>query len=180
MFRELAAEREARRREVAAERWRERFRGGSDAPAEAIAVPEAALSKLAEASLASSDRSMERRPFVRVVGAIASAAMLEALGVDLLNLLRAMQGSRVSRPMLEETELAVLRFHHLYKELPPTELFPHVQQYLQAVTGLLEESQTIETRRRLCSIAGHLAGLRAWLTFDLGTRQPPTSGMRQR
>ena len=37
-------------------------------------------------------------------------------------------------------------------ELPPTELFPHVQQYLQAVTGLLAESQTIETRRRLCSI----------------------------
>jgi len=79
--------------------------------------------------------------------------------VDLLNLLRAMQGSRVSRPMLEETELAILRFHQLYKELPPTELFPHVQQYQQAVTGLLAESQTIEVRRRLCSIAGHLVGL---------------------
>jgi hypothetical protein len=103
-----------------------------------------------------------------MVGAFAGAAMLEALGVDLLNLLRAMQGSRVSGPMLEETELAVLRFHQLYKELSPTELFPHVQQYLQVVTGFLEESQTIETRRRLCSIAGHLAGLRAWLTFDLG------------
>jgi hypothetical protein len=168
MFRELASEREARRREVAAKRWRGRFRGGSDAPAEAIAVPESALFEVAGASLASSDTSMERRPFVRMVGAFASAAMLEALGVDLLNLLRAMQGSRVSGPMLEETELAVLRFHRLYKELSPTELFPHVQQYLQVVTGFLEESQTIETRRRLCSIAGHLAGLRAWLTFDLG------------
>jgi hypothetical protein len=94
--------------------------------------------------------------------------MLEALGVDLLNLLRVMQGSRVSRSMLEEAELAVLRFHQRYKELPPTELFPHVQQYLQAVTGLLDQCQTIETRRRLCSIAGHLARLRAWLTFDLG------------
>ena len=111
---------------------------------------------------------MERRPFVRMVGTFASAAMLEALGVDLLNLLRAMQGSRVSGPMLEETEFAVLRFHRLYKELPPTELFPHVQQYLHVVTGFLEESQTIETRHRLCSIAGHLAGLRGWLTFDLG------------
>jgi hypothetical protein len=39
--------------------------------------------------------------------------------------------------MLEETEFAILRFHQLYKELPPTELFPHVQQYLQAVTGSL-------------------------------------------
>jgi transcriptional regulator with XRE-family HTH domain len=169
MFRELAAEREARRREAAAERWRERFRGSSEARAEAIVVPESALSKLlAGTSLASSDTSMERRPFVRMVGAFAGAAMLEALGVDLLNLLRVMQGSRVSRSMLEETELAVLRFHQLYKELPPTELFPHVQQYQQAVTALLDESQTIETRRRLCSIAGHLAGLRAWLTFDLG------------
>ena len=36
------------------------------------------------------------------------------------------------------------------------------------MTGLLAESQTIEIRRRLCSIAGQLAGLRAWLTFDLG------------
>jgi transcriptional regulator with XRE-family HTH domain len=167
-FRELAAEREARRREVAAERWRERFHGGPDAPAGTIAVPESALFEVVGASLASSDTSMERRPFVRMVGTFASAAMLEALGVDLLNLLRAMQGSRVSRSMLEETEFAVLRFHQLYKELPPTELFPHVQQYQQAVTGLLEESQTIEVRRRLCSIAGHLAGLRAWLTFDLG------------
>ena len=168
MFRELADEREARRREVAAERWRKRFHASSDAPAEAIAVPEAALSKLAGASLSSSDTSMERRPFVRMVGTFASAAMLEALGVDLLNLLRAMQGSRVSRPMLEETELAILRFHQLYKELPPTELFPYVRDHLQAVTGLLGESQPIEIRRRLCSVAGHLAGLRAWLTFDLG------------
>jgi transcriptional regulator with XRE-family HTH domain len=168
VFRELAAAREARRREVATERWRERFRGSSEASAEAIAVPESMLFKVAGASPPSSDTSMERRPFVRMVGTFASAAMLDALGVDLLNLLRAMQGSRVSRSMLEETELAVLRFHQLYKELPPTELFPHVQQYLQAVTGLLDESQTIETRRRLCSIAGHLAGLRAWLTFDLG------------
>jgi hypothetical protein len=115
---------------------------------------------------------MERRPFVRMVGTFAGAAMLEALGVDLLNLLRAMQGSNVSRSMLEESEVAILRFHRLYKELPPTELFPHVQQYQQAVTGLLAESQTIGTRRRLCSIAGHLAGLRGWLTFDLGCPVP--------
>jgi hypothetical protein len=153
---------------VAAERWRERFRGSSDAPAEATPAPESALLEVAGTALASSDTSMERRPFVRMVGAFAGGAVLEALGVDLLNLLRAMQGSRISRSMLEETELAVLRFHQLYKELSPTELFPHVQQYLQAVTGLLEESQTIGVRRRLCSTAGHLAGLRAWLTFDLG------------
>src|SRR4029453_13710408 len=43
MFQEVAAEREARRREMAAERWRERFHASSDAPAEAIAVPESAL-----------------------------------------------------------------------------------------------------------------------------------------
>jgi hypothetical protein len=35
-------------------------------------------------------------------------------------------------------------------------------------TSELGESQPIEIRRRLCSVAGHLAGLRAWLTFDLG------------
>jgi hypothetical protein len=128
VFRELAAEREARRRELAVERWRERFRGRSNAPAEAIAVPEPALFEVAGAALTSSDTSMERRPFVRMVGTFASTAVLEALGVDLLNLLRAMQGSRVSRSMLEETEFAVLRFHQLYKELSPTELFPHVQQ----------------------------------------------------
>src|SRR5829696_2274781 len=77
--RELPAEQEARRREVAAERWRERFRGSSEARAEAIAVPESALVQVAGASLPSSDRSMERRPFVRMVGAFSGAAMLEAL-----------------------------------------------------------------------------------------------------
>jgi hypothetical protein len=122
---------------VIVERWRERFHGGSHVQAEAIAVTESALIEVAGAALASSDTSMERRPFVRMVGTFACAVTLEALGVDLLNLLRAMQGSRVSGPMLEETELAVLRFHQLYKELPPTDLFPHVQQYLQAVTGSL-------------------------------------------
>jgi transcriptional regulator with XRE-family HTH domain len=168
MFRELADERDARRRELAAERWRERFHGSSEAPPEATSAPGSALLEVAGTALASSDTSMERRPFVRMVGTLTGATLLEALGVDLLNLLRAMQGSKVSGSMLEETEFAVLRFHQLYKELPPSELFPHVRQYLQAVTGLLEESQTIGVRRRLCSIAGHLAGLRAWLTFDLG------------
>jgi hypothetical protein len=168
MFRELADEREARRREVAAERWRKRFHASSDAPAEVIAVPDAALSKLAGASLASSDTSMERRPFVPNGGDLRQCRHAGGARRGPVEPLRAMQGSRVSRPMLEETEFAILRFHQLYKELPPTELFPHVQQYLQAVTGLLAESQTIEIRRRLCSIAGHLAGLRAWLIFDLG------------
>src|SRR5215217_2514415 len=45
-FRELATEREARRREMAVQRWRERLGGGSETPAEAIAVPESALFKL--------------------------------------------------------------------------------------------------------------------------------------
>ena len=101
MFRELAAEREARRREAAVERWRERLQGSPNASAEAILVPDSALVEVAGASPASSDRSMKRRPFVRMVGAFAGAAMLEALGVDLLNLLQAMQGSNVSRSMLE-------------------------------------------------------------------------------
>ena len=178
MFRELADEREARRREVAAERWRKRFHASSDAPAEAIAVPEAALSKLAGASLSSSDTSMERRPFVRMVGTFASAAMLEALGVDLLNLLRAMQGSRVSRPMLEETELAILRFHQLYKELPPTELFPYVRDHLQAVTGSLESPSRSKfgggcARSLDISRAFEPGSPSTW-----GTRQLPTSGTR--
>src|SRR4029450_3206819 len=47
VFRELAAEREARRRQVAVERWRERFHGSSDASADAVAVPESALVQVA-------------------------------------------------------------------------------------------------------------------------------------
>jgi transcriptional regulator with XRE-family HTH domain len=39
VLRELAAERDARRRELTAERWRERFRGNSDAPADATSAP---------------------------------------------------------------------------------------------------------------------------------------------
>lgn len=50
-------------------------------------------------------------------------------------------------------------------------MLPHLHEHLRAVTSLLQQSQPIGERRRLCSIAGHLAGLRAWATFDLGDRQ---------
>jgi hypothetical protein len=50
-------------------------------------------------------------------------------------------------------------------------MLPHLHEHLRAATSLLQQSQPIRQRRRLCSIAGHLAGLRAWATFDLADRE---------
>jgi hypothetical protein len=67
--------------------------------------------------------------------------------------------------------MSVLRAHQVYASLAPIELFPRVQGRLLTVAELLQQPQPLTVRRRLCVIAGHLAGLRAWLTFDLGDHQ---------
>jgi transcriptional regulator with XRE-family HTH domain len=55
VFRELAAERDARRRELAAERWRERFRGNSDAPADATSAPKSVFPSFGRVAICLAD-----------------------------------------------------------------------------------------------------------------------------
>jgi transcriptional regulator with XRE-family HTH domain len=161
LFRELLKERETRRREALADRWRRAQ------PPGAALVPNVTF-ELAAGTVEPLDEDMERRPFFRLLGTLTGAALAETLGVELWDLARAMQASNVSNDMLDAMELSALRFHQVYAKVPPADLLPHVHEHLRVATSLLQQSQTIGHRRRLCSVAGHLAGLRGWLTFDLG------------
>jgi transcriptional regulator with XRE-family HTH domain len=118
---------------------------------------------------------VKRRRFLKVTVAASTGAVLESAAIlesfgdqDLWQLARAMRASNVDAKMLDLMEMSVLRAHQVYASLAPIELFPRVQGRLLTVAELLQQPQPLAVRRRLCVIAGHLAGLRAWLTFDLG------------
>lgn len=172
MFRELLVEREARRQEAHAERWRANASGGLTIErVSPIVVAKSPGSGLASPADDPSNSDMERRPFFRMLGIATSAVLAETLGVEQWELARAMQASNVSDDMLDAMEASVLRLHQVHAKLSPAAMLPHLHEHLRAVTSLLQHSQPIRQRRRLCSIAGHLAGLRGWATFDLGDRE---------
>lgn len=105
MFRELLAEREARRQEAHAERWRAGASGGMTIERVApIIVPTSSGSGLAAPAGDPSNTDMERRPFFRVLGVASGAVLAETLGVELWDLARAMQASNVSDDMLDAME----------------------------------------------------------------------------
>jgi transcriptional regulator with XRE-family HTH domain len=121
---------------------------------------------------------VKRRRFLKVTVAAGASAVLESAAIlesfgdqDLWQLARAMRASNVDARMLDLMEMSVLRAPQVYASLAPIELFPRVQGRLLTVAELLQQPQPLAVRRRLCVIAGHLAGLRAWLTFDLGDHQ---------
>ncbi len=110
----------------------------------------------------------------------AAVRVLDSSGDDgLWQLARAMRASNVDATMLDRMEMSVLWAHRIYASLAPVELFPRVQGHLRVVAELLQQPQPIAARRRLCVIAGHLAGLRAWLLFDLGEHQRALGGYDQ-
>lgn len=87
MLRELLAEREARRQQAHAERWR--AGASSDRTIERvspIAVPTSSTGGLATPAGDPSNSDMERRPFFRVLGAASGAVLAETLGVELWDL----------------------------------------------------------------------------------------------
>jgi tetratricopeptide (TPR) repeat protein len=121
---------------------------------------------------------MEHLAFQQVDGFDGDAALrrpqtaVEAFGDDdLWQLARAMRASNIDTAMLDQMEMSILRTHWVYASLAPGELFPAVQARLRTIAELLAQPQPIAVRGRLCVIAGHLAGLRAWLMFDLGDHQ---------
>jgi transcriptional regulator with XRE-family HTH domain len=171
IFRELLAQREARRQQGHAERWRAGAGGQSMIERVSPIVVPTSSGRLASSAGDPSNSDMERRPFFRVLGVASGAVLAETLGVELWDLARAMQASNVSDDMLDAMEASVLRLHQVHAKVSPAVMLPHLHEHLRAVTSLLQQSQPIKQRRRLCSIAGHLAGLRGWATFDLADRQ---------
>lgn len=74
--------------------------------------------------------------------------------------------SRLPSPVADvERDLRWL--HEVYGQAAPEELVAVVRHHLRLALRLLREPQPIRHRIRLCRVTGHLAGLRAWLAFDL-------------
>jgi tetratricopeptide (TPR) repeat protein len=91
----------------------------------------------------------------------------DIMGSELANLDVALKPVGISEAMLGRLEQTVYSIHTHYATAAPAQLLPVVNDHIRAVTRLLGVGQPIAYRRRLCSIAGHLAGQRAWLMFDL-------------
>jgi tetratricopeptide (TPR) repeat protein len=88
-------------------------------------------------------------------------------GYDLWELNDVLRRTRISRERLRRAEAACVGLDARYAELPAQVLLPNVSVQLRATVRALQESQRVDYRRRLCALAGRLAGLRAWLLFDL-------------
>jgi tetratricopeptide (TPR) repeat protein len=91
----------------------------------------------------------------------------DVMGSELAELDVALKPVGVSEAMLDRFERTVCFIHTHFATVAPAQLLPVVNDHIRAVTRLLGVGQPITYRRRLCSIAGHLAGQRAWLMFDL-------------
>src|SRR5262249_14904276 len=68
---------------------------------------------------------------------------------------------------LTAAELTSAYLDHHFARLGPDEVLPQVRTLLAATVSHLRRPQTLRHHRRLCALAGRLAGLRAWLCFDL-------------
>lgn len=95
------------------------------------------------------------------------AAAESAVGEDERDLLEALTRSNVSVGVLDALEAEALRVIGEYPRIPPARLRGWAQARLACVTALLGGVQLIEHRRRLCSAAALVAGIRSWLAFDL-------------
>jgi tetratricopeptide (TPR) repeat protein len=89
------------------------------------------------------------------------------MGSELADLDVALKPVGVSEAMLDRFERTVCSIHTHFATVAPAQLLPVVNDHIRAVARLLRVGQPITYRRRLCSIAGHLAGQRAWLMFDV-------------
>lgn len=93
-------------------------------------------------------------------------------GVDreAFELAEALGHSTLAPHVLDLLEASTVRVAQSYSTVPPPSLLEWGRTHLAAVVTMLRGSQTIAQRRRLCAVAGRIAGLRAWLAHDL--RQP--------
>lgn len=82
-------------------------------------------------------------------------------------LARALQASALDAATLAQLESSIRRLDRRYSALAPDVALSSITPHLRAVLGPLARSQPLAVRRRLCALAGHVAGLRAWAAFDL-------------
>lgn len=88
-------------------------------------------------------------------------------GFDLWEFNDVLRGKRVGREELTRAEEACARLDTSYAGRSPAVVLPEISVLLRKAVRAMREPQTVDHRRRLCALAGRLAGLRAWLLFDL-------------
>jgi tetratricopeptide (TPR) repeat protein len=86
---------------------------------------------------------------------------------DLWELQEALQGRTVGERGMALIELTTRDLDRIYAQTPPVQLMPEVRAQLGKVVEYLGWPQPAAYRRRLCGVAGRLAGLIGWLHFDL-------------
>lgn len=97
--------------------------------------------------------------------------LLLASGMDTLDLLNRLQGSRVDQASLEALRVTVDRLCSEYPYLPSAELLSEGREWLRRVGALLEQRMTLGQHREVLVIAGWLALLVGCVEFDMGQRR---------
>ena len=100
----------------------------------------------------------------------AGSAQDEPDDFDLWELDDVLGGTRTGGLQLAAVEASCARLDERYAELSPQVVLPRVRVQLSKVVRVLGRCQPAD-RSRLCTVAGRLAGLRAWLLFDLADHQ---------
>jgi tetratricopeptide (TPR) repeat protein len=90
------------------------------------------------------------------------------LGSQLVDAYQALAGGQPSAMALDGVEALVGWLHHHYAVLPPSVLMPPLVEQTRLLTQALRAPLRIADRARVCAALGEIAGLRAWLMFDLG------------
>lgn len=88
-------------------------------------------------------------------------------GFDLWEFNEALDSRRIGAMGLRLAEASAAQLDERYAELPPDVVLPRVSLLLRKTVRVMREPQSVAHRRRLVALAGRLAGLRAWLLFDL-------------
>jgi len=128
-------------------------------------APTPALQRVLDAALAALDDQQQARWQAAAGSPGDGAAGL--LDQDLWALRQVLGGEARLPPPIDEVERDVARLHQIYAQASPGDLLAVVRHHLRLAVGLLAQPQPVRHRRRLCWVTAHLAGLRAWLAFDL-------------
>src|SRR5262245_45117875 len=109
---------------------------------------------------------MRRRAVLKLGG----AAGIELLGSELFELSAAVEVHSLRDAGLPELRAQVARLDRAYGKAAPHEVPPKLRSLQVVITELLKRQVPLAERRRLYTMAAHLAGLREWLAFDLADR----------
>jgi hypothetical protein len=86
---------------------------------------------------------------------------------DLVELVHVLDQRGITSGDLTTAELTCERLDQQFARLGSDDVLSRVRVLMGAVLGHLREPQSLEHQRRLVTLAGRLAGLRAWACFDI-------------